>query len=74
MIGILCKTPVHRMAGITDRHFADEKVHQKIDKRRQAQCGHGEQRLPLREEVQAGGNAHDDDSHSGLPIEILLNV
>jgi len=62
------------MACIADRHFTHEEIHQKVDQRRQAERSHRQNRLALRKKIQAGGNADGDDSDSGIPIEILLDV
>ena len=74
MFRIAVKASVHRMACITDRHIPYEGIEEKVDKRRQPKRAHRVHGLASREKVDARCNPNPNDSQTGMPIEIFLDI
>src|SRR5438093_1520211 len=61
VIRVAFESAIDRVARVTDRHLADQKVHEKIDDCRHSQRGHRKQWLTPGEVINTNSNSQSDN-------------
>ena len=74
VFGITLEAAIQRMAGIADRHIPNERIREKIDEGRHAECRHGVNGQTACEEIDTGSNSGRDNYQSQLPVKIFLDI